>query len=70
MPSGTEPKRFFFPDGDNGLSYTGIQGQLEMGSSDDSPSSQGFGFSIGHVWMWELDYKEGWVPKNVDAFEL
>ena len=50
-PSGTEPKRFFFPDGDSGLSYTGIQGQLEMGSRDDSLSSQGFGFSCGHVWM-------------------
>ena len=22
------------------------------------PSSQGYGFSSGHVWMWELDYKE------------
>ena len=21
-------------------------------------------FSSGHVWMWELDYKESWVPKN------
>ena len=21
-------------------------------------------FFCGHVWMWELDYKEGWVPKN------
>ena len=28
------------------------------------PSSQGYGFSSGHVWMWELDYKESWVPKN------
>ena len=28
------------------------------------PSSQGYGFSSGHVWMWELDYKENWVPKN------
>ena len=28
------------------------------------PSSQGYGFSCGHVWMWELDYKESWVPKN------
>ena len=28
------------------------------------PSSQGYGFSFGHVWMWELDYKESWVPKN------
>ena len=27
-------------------------------------SSQGYGFSSGHVWMWELDYKEGWVPNN------
>ena len=28
------------------------------------PSSLGYGFSISHVWMWELDYKESWVPKN------
>ena len=28
------------------------------------PSSQGLGFSSGHVWMWELDYKENWAPKN------
>ena len=27
-------------------------------------SSQGYGFSSGHVWMWELDYKESSVPKN------
>ena len=27
-------------------------------------SSQGYGFSSGHVWMWELDCEEGWVPKN------
>ena len=26
--------------------------------------SQGYGFSSGHVWMWELDYKESWAPKN------
>ena len=29
-----------------------------------SPSSQGYGFSSGHVWMWELDYEESWVPKK------
>ena len=23
-----------------------------------------YGFSISHVWMWELDHKEGWGPKN------
>ena len=28
------------------------------------PSSQGYGFSSGHVWMWEFDSKEGWVLKN------
>ena len=28
------------------------------------PSSQGYGFSRSHVWIWELDYKESWVPKN------
>ena len=27
-------------------------------------SSQGYGFSSSHVWMWELDYEESWVPKN------
>ena len=28
------------------------------------PSRQGYGFSSGHVWMWELDHKESWAPKN------
>ena len=28
------------------------------------PSSQGYGFSSSHVWMWELDYNESWAPKN------
>ena len=32
--------------------------------ADKSPSSQGYGFSSGHVWMWELDCKENWVLKN------
>ena len=31
---------------------------------NNGPSSQGYGFSSSHVWMWELDYKESWVPKN------
>ena len=26
--------------------------------------SQGYGVSSSHVWMWELDHKEGWAPKN------
>ena len=28
------------------------------------PSGQGYGFSCGHVWMWELDCEESWGPKN------
>ena len=32
------------------------------------PSSQGYGFSNGHVWMWELDYKA--ECRRIDAFEL
>ena len=32
--------------------------------ANKGPSSQGHGFSSGHVWMWELDYKESWVLKN------
>ena len=28
------------------------------------PLSQSYGFSSGHVWMWELDYKESWALKN------
>ena len=32
--------------------------------ANKGPSSQGYVFSRSHVWMWELDYKESWVPKN------
>ena len=32
--------------------------------ANKGPSSQGYGFSSGHVWMWELDYKESLAPKN------
>ena len=27
-------------------------------------SRQSYAFSSSHVWMWELDYKESWAPKN------
>ena len=32
--------------------------------ANKGPSSQNYGFSSSHVWMWELDYKESWAPKN------
>ena len=31
---------------------------------DKCPYSQSYGFPTSHVWMWQLDHKEGWVPKN------
>ena len=33
-------------------------------SANKGPSGQGYDFSISHVWMWELDYKENWALKN------
>ena len=32
--------------------------------ANKGPSSQSYGFSSSYVWMWELDYKENWVPNN------
>ena len=32
--------------------------------TDKGPSSQSYGFSSGHVWMWELHYKKGWALKS------
>ena len=32
--------------------------------TNKGPSTQGYGFSSGHVWMWELDCEESWTPKN------
>ena len=32
--------------------------------ANKGPSSQSYGFSSSHVWMWKLDHKESWVLKN------
>ena len=32
--------------------------------ADKDLSSQSYGFSNSHVWMWELDHKDGWELKN------
>ena len=32
--------------------------------ADKGLSNQSYGFSRSHVWTWQLDHKEGWVPKN------
>ena len=33
--------------------------------TEKGPSSQSYSFSSSHVWMWELDHKEGWALKNL-----
>ena len=43
------------------LSLLDILGNSEF---NNCPSSQSYGFSSSHVWVWELDYKESWVPKK------
>ena len=37
--------------------------------ANKDPSSQNYGFSSSHLWMWELENKESCVVRN-DAFEL
>ena len=32
--------------------------------TNKGPSNQSYGFSNSHIWMWELDHKESWAPKN------
>ena len=32
--------------------------------TNKGPFNQSYGFSSSHLWMWNLDYKESWVPKN------
>ena len=32
--------------------------------ANKGPYSQSYGFSSGHVWMWQLDHNEVWAPKN------
>ena len=37
--------------------------------ANKGPSSQSYGFSSGHVWMWDLDYKENWELLNYGVGE-
>ena len=63
--------RFHFPGLQNQCSFGKIA-MTNLGSvlksrdhfANKDPYSQSYGFSSSHVWMWELDHKEGWAPKN------
>ena len=46
------------------FSFLGNQMLFTQTNYNNVPSSQNYGFSSSHVWMWEMDHKEGWVPKN------
>ena len=48
------------------LAMTNLESTLESRQcfTNKGLSSQSYGFSSGHVWMWELDYKERWALKN------
>ena len=45
-----------------GKAMTNLDSMLK--SRDKGLSSQSYGFSSSHVWIWELDYNESWVPEN------
>ena len=54
-------------DGHGGLVCCGSWGCKELDTTkwlNWTELSQSYGFSSSHVWIWELDYKEGWAPKN------
>ena len=41
-----------------------LKSLIQHHGANKGPSSQSYGFSSSQVWMWELDYKESWAPKN------
>ena len=44
----------------------GIKKQRHL-FTDKGPYSQSYCFSSGHIWIWELDHKEGWELKLSDC---
>ena len=44
--------------------YSGSLKTVSINIKYSNHTSQGYGFSSGHVWIWELDYKESWASRN------
>ena len=71
-PHGLQPSRLLrpwdFPGKSTGVGcHCLLQTSIKMQRhyfDNKGLSSQSYGFSSSHAWMWELDYKESWVPKN------
>ena len=51
-------------DGQGGLACCVSWGHKESDTTERLNWTEGYGFSCGHVWMWELDWEEGWALKN------
>ena len=70
LPSPTEPKSLLFTSASlllsriEGCRYHLSKFLIYVLVYCKGLSSQGYGFSNGHVWMQELDSEESWVPKN------
>ena len=45
-------------------SYDQPRQNIKKHFANKGPSSQSYNFSSSHIWMWESDYKESWMPKN------
>ena len=61
MFSGTRSLKWIFKNYDQPRQH--IKKQRHY-FTNKGPSSQSYGFSCSHEWMWELDYKKSWVLKN------
>ena len=61
---GHEIKRHFLLGRKSMTNVDSVLNSRDIFFANKGPSSQSYGFSSGHVWMWELDYKESWVLKS------
>ena len=59
-----EIKRHLLLGGKVMINLDSILKSRDITLANKGPSSQGYGFSSGHVWIWELDSEESWAPKN------
>ena len=68
FPASNQPGSSFFArkccySNFNNLNFLGSNVQRHY-FANKVLSSQSYGFSSSHAWMWEFDYKESWLPKN------
>ena len=61
-PTLMKKRNIFHPEGGRGVNICGAI--IQTLPTKAHLSSQGYGLSSGHIWMWELDCEESWAPKN------